>query len=101
MRRILGTDKILLGAVLALSLIGCLLVWSATSAQSGAGGTGSGTSGPGVRAIWEALYGIEGEDVDPEKAAIPGTTLPDRLPVFQRNGSILPPALRTSKEQRR
>ena len=57
------------------------------------GGTGSGTSGPAVRAIWEALYGIEGEDVLPARAAIPGTTLPDRLPVFQRNGSILPPAL--------
>ena len=32
-------------------------------------------------------------DVLPARAAIPGTTLPDRLPVFQRNGSILPPAL--------
>ena len=58
------------------------------------GGTGSGSSGPGVRAIWESLYGVEGEDVVPDAAAIPGTTLPKRLPVFQRNGSILPPALR-------
>jgi len=63
------------------------------------GGTGSGTSGPAVRAIWEALYGIEGEDVLPAKAAIPGTTLPDRLPVFQRNGSILPPALREREKE--
>jgi penicillin-binding protein 2 len=58
------------------------------------GGTGSGSSGLGVRAIWEALYGVEGEEVVPSRAAIPGTTLPDRLPVFQRNGSILPPAVR-------
>ena len=56
------------------------------------GGTGSGTSGPGVRAIWEALYGVEGEAVVPAKAAIPGTTLPQELPNFRRDGSILPPA---------
>ena len=24
------------------------------------GGTGSGTSGPAVRKIWEALYGVDG-----------------------------------------
>ena len=36
------------------------------------GGTGSGTSGPGVRAIWESLYGINGEQVVPGRAAIPG-----------------------------
>ncbi|NYJ02320.1 penicillin-binding protein 2 [Nocardioides thalensis] len=58
------------------------------------GGTGSGTSGPGIRKIWEALYGVQGEEagvVDPTKAAIPGTTPPDGLPVFGRDGSILPP----------
>ncbi len=56
------------------------------------GGTGSGTSGPAVRAIWEALYGITGEDVRPADAAIPGTTPPQGLPTFRRDGSILPPA---------
>ena len=35
-------------------------------------GTGSGTSGPAVRAIWESLYGIDGMTVDPSRAAIPG-----------------------------
>ena len=35
-------------------------------------GTGSGTSGPAVRAIWESLYGINGTTVDPQRAAIPG-----------------------------
>ncbi len=61
-------------------------------------GTGSGTSGPAVRKIWESLYGIEGEDVDPARAAIPGTTPPRRLPVFATDGSILPPV--TQEEPR-
>ncbi|WP_340539606.1 penicillin-binding protein 2 [Nocardioides sp. GXZ039] len=56
------------------------------------GGTGSGTSGPGIRKIWEALYGVRDDQVVPDRAAIPGTTLPGDLPVFQDNGSILPPA---------
>lgn len=56
------------------------------------GGTGSGTSGPAVRKIWETLYGIDGMDVNPAKAAIPGTTPPTGLPVFMKDGSILPPA---------
>ena len=54
-------------------------------------GTGSGTSGPAVRAIWESLYGVSGTDVDPSRAAIPGTTPPDGLPTFLGDGSILPP----------
>ncbi|TYL52084.1 penicillin-binding protein 2 [Nocardioides sp. BGMRC 2183] len=56
------------------------------------GGTGSGSTGDGVRAIWEALYGVEGDQVDPARSAIPGTTQPDALPEFGRDGSILPPA---------
>jgi len=54
-------------------------------------GTGSGTSGPAVRKIWEALYGITGENVDSSKAVIPGVQPPRRLPVFTADGSILPP----------
>ncbi|MFL6105855.1 MAG: penicillin-binding protein 2 [Marmoricola sp.] len=57
-------------------------------------GTGSGTSGPAVRAIYEALYGINGEDVNPAKAAIAGTAPPKGLPVFAPDGSILPPLRR-------
>jgi penicillin-binding protein 2 len=57
-------------------------------------GTGSGTSGPAVRAIYEALYGITGEDVNPARAAISGTTPPKGLPVFTPDGSILPPLRR-------
>jgi penicillin-binding protein 2 len=55
------------------------------------GGTGSGTSGPGVRRIWEALYGVYGTSVDRKDAAIPGVVEPDALPSFQPDGSILPP----------
>ncbi len=54
-------------------------------------GTGSGTSGPAVRAIWEALYGVRGETVDPGRAAIPGVVPPAELPTFTRDGSVLPP----------
>ncbi len=57
-------------------------------------GTGSGTSGPAVRKIWEALYGIDGMDVNPRRSAIPGTTPPAGLPTFMKDGSILPPARR-------
>jgi penicillin-binding protein 2 len=60
-------------------------------------GTGSGTSGEPVRAIWEALYGIDGESVHPGRAAIPGTTPPKGLPMFMTDGSILPPV--STREQ--
>ncbi len=55
------------------------------------GGTGSGSTGDGIRKIWETLYGVDGETVVPRKAAIPGTVPPEELPVFNRDGSILPP----------
>jgi len=55
------------------------------------GGTGSGTSGPSVRKIWEALYGIDEMSVDPAEAALPDATPPIRLPVFAEDGEILPP----------
>jgi penicillin-binding protein 2 len=58
------------------------------------GGTGSGTSGPAIRAIWETLYGIEGERVRPREAAIPGTVSPKTLPNFMQDGSIMPPAVK-------
>ncbi len=55
-------------------------------------GTGSGTSGPAVRKIWEALYGIHGDRVRPADAAIAGTVPPRGLPTFAADGAILPPA---------
>ncbi|MEZ5113785.1 MAG: hypothetical protein R2693_10185 [Nocardioidaceae bacterium] len=36
------------------------------------GGTGSGTSGPYVRKIWERLYGVTGDEVKRDRAIIPG-----------------------------
>ena len=58
------------------------------------GGTGSGTSGPAIRSIWEALYGVDGLQVNRDRAAIPGVVAPDALPAFLRDGSILPPKVR-------
>lgn len=58
-------------------------------------GTGSGTSGPYVRKIWEALYGVHGSSVDTRHALVPGVVAPDALPSFQPDGSILPPRPRS------
>jgi penicillin-binding protein 2 len=58
------------------------------------GGTGSGTSGPSVRKIWETLYGVRGEQVVKDKAAIPGVVQTKGLPVFAPDGAILPPKRR-------
>lgn len=57
------------------------------------GGTGSGSVGDSVRAIHETLYGIEGSEVRPAKAAIPGTTGTKALPRFTDDGTILPPVV--------
>lgn len=54
-------------------------------------GTGSGTSGPAVRKIWESLYGVRGDRVESSRAAIPGAVPPRRLPTFTPDGAILPP----------
>ena len=59
------------------------------------GGTGSGTSGPAVRKIWESLYGIKGEKVNLDRAAEPGGKPPEGLPVFEPDGSISAPVLRS------
>ncbi|HJR38611.1 MAG TPA: penicillin-binding protein 2 [Nocardioidaceae bacterium] len=55
------------------------------------GGTGSGTSGPAVRKIWETLYGVRGSEVHEDKAALPNAQPPEGLPVFAEDGEILPP----------
>jgi penicillin-binding protein 2 len=56
------------------------------------GGTGSGTSGPAVRKIWESLYGINGSTVDLSRAALPGGQPPTGLPQFEPDGQIKAPA---------
>jgi penicillin-binding protein 2 len=63
-------------------------------------GTGSGTSGPFVRKIWESLYGVHGTEVDRHDALIPGVAPPSALPSFQPDGSILPPRPHTSRSRR-
>jgi penicillin-binding protein 2 len=63
-------------------------------------GTGSGTSGPAVRKIWEALYGVHGMKVDKSKAVLPDSRPPHRLPVFARDGEILPPRAQAAVSQR-
>lgn len=63
-------------------------------------GTGSGASGPAVRKIYEALYGIPecssttcpNPEPRPGKAIFPGIQPPKALPVFTEDGSILPPS---------
>ncbi|MGH3446338.1 MAG: penicillin-binding protein 2 [Nocardioidaceae bacterium] len=62
--------------------------------QVSQGGTGSGTSGEAVRAIWEALYGVHGMHVTTKKAIQPGAHPPHGLPVFRRDGRITPPGSR-------
>jgi penicillin-binding protein 2 len=64
------------------------------------GGTGSGTSGDAIRAIWEGLYGVTGDRIDPDLALIPGSLPPQGLPTFAEDGAILPPA-RDAKGARR
>jgi penicillin-binding protein 2 len=54
-------------------------------------GTGSGTSGPAVRKIWESLYGIHGEQVDLAAAIPRGGKPPSRLPRFRSNGTVKAP----------
>ena len=61
------------------------------------GGTGSGTSGPAIRKIWEHLYGIKGMDVKPAQGRDPGHHAARKLPTFARDGSILPPSTKGSR----
>ncbi|MBA2530767.1 MAG: penicillin-binding protein 2 [Nocardioidaceae bacterium] len=65
------------------------------------GGTGSGTSGDSIRRIWEALYGIDGMDVNTAEAAIPGAKPPRALPTFHPDGSIEAPILRIDQRETR
>jgi penicillin-binding protein 2 len=52
------------------------------------GGTGSGTSAPSVRRIYEALFGIQGSSVNPKTAIVPGGKPIKQLPVIEADGTI-------------
>jgi penicillin-binding protein 2 len=59
----------------------------------GQGGTGSGTSAPSVRAIYEAIYGIEGRTVDPSKSILAGGAPMTSLPKFRGDGAPITPEM--------
>ncbi len=52
------------------------------------GGTGALTSGPGVRKIYEALYGIKGEKLKPKQAVIRNSRPAIKLPKVKSDGSV-------------
>jgi penicillin-binding protein 2 len=60
-------------------------------------GTGSGTSGPAVRAIWEALYGISGRPSTRSARRSPGPLRPRACRRSSGDGSILPPGRKVSR----
>ncbi|GGS18600.1 penicillin-binding protein 2 [Streptomyces griseoviridis] len=56
------------------------------------GGTGSGASGPAVRNIYDALYGVSDDgDIDPKKALLP--TPQKSLPKVKTDGTIAAPKI--------
>ena len=55
------------------------------------GGTGSKTSGPGVRAIFEALFGVRGSDIDPRRSVLFEGRPQDALPRVRSDGTPVIP----------
>ncbi len=55
------------------------------------GGTGSKTSGPSVRKIYEALFGVNGLSIDPSKSVLVGGSPQTELPVIESDGTVIGP----------
>lgn len=55
------------------------------------GGTGSKTSGPSVRKIYEALFGVNGQTVNPARSVLVGGTPSKKLPVIRPDGTPVIP----------
>ena len=55
------------------------------------GGTGSKTSGPSVRNIYEALFGVSGQTVNPNKSVLVDGIPQKRLPVIRPDGTPVAP----------
>lgn len=55
------------------------------------GGTGSKTSGPSVRKIYEALFGVDGTTVNPNKSVLIGGAPSKTLPVIRPDGTPVTP----------
>jgi penicillin-binding protein 2 len=49
-------------------------------------GTGATYAAPAVRQIWESIFGLNGQ-----QAALPGGKLPDTLPKFRSDGTVIAP----------
>jgi penicillin-binding protein 2 len=60
------------------------------------GGTGSGTSAPSVRKIYEAIYGIDGRKVDPSKSVLVGGAPSTTLPTIRKDGTPVYPEMPTA-----
>jgi penicillin-binding protein 2 len=52
------------------------------------GGTGSGTSGPSVRKIYEAIYGVTGQSINAKNSVLYQAKPAPALPVVSANGTI-------------
>lgn len=55
------------------------------------GGTGSKTSGPGVRKIYEALFGVKGGNVNPNRSVLVDGAPSKRLPTIRPDGTPVIP----------
>ena len=55
------------------------------------GGTGSGTSGPSVRRLYDAIYGVVDGVVVPGAAILPGGMPPEAFPTINPDGMVLQP----------
>lgn len=54
------------------------------------GGTGAVTSGPSVRMIMEALFGVQGSTVDPARSVLVGAAPASKLPTVRSDGTVVP-----------
>jgi penicillin-binding protein 2 len=52
------------------------------------GGTGSLTSGPSVRKIYEAIFGVEGTNVRPANSVLAGGLPASTLPKIGKDGAV-------------
>jgi penicillin-binding protein 2 len=50
------------------------------------GGTGSGTSAPSVRRIYEEIFGVRGNTIDPKSSILFGGTPNNSLPKIRPDG---------------
>ncbi len=55
------------------------------------GGTGAGTSGPAVKKVFDALFGVKGSKADLRASVLPRGQLPVTLPRISSNGTIRGP----------